>query len=351
MKPQGSPTFAEAMSSVLGQASGFSPEPLAAFLTDICQGRADPRETMSMLAALSARPADVDMSVLIARFIATEAQDRCGQTPVDAHNIVGTGGGAPSFNISTTTAFVAAAAGVPVLKSGSASYSSSSGAIDFLKAAGIRLATTRAEIDEDLETLGVSFYMPGSFSRLLQRFAMAAVPRPLKHYAPYLNTIGPTLPFFALRGQLVGVSCLERMPFYQDMFAALDGSETWLVHGHAGYDEACSFSQNTVLMHKETWKKEVFSGRDLGFGQGSSKSLLGGSAEENVAITKRLLAGKIYGPPRDCVVLNAALLISQWDQTLPLDECIDAAEEALVSRRAQVLFEKAGSVFTLRAAS
>lgn len=303
--------YPEAMAGLLGGEADADAGALARFLAVVTHGRADPRETIGVLCAMSARRPSPAAIVALVRAIEGDAPARARELEAfRAVNIVGSGGGAPSFNISTTAALIAAACGVKVLKSGSAAYASASGAVDLLKRAGIALSRSPAQAAERLERHGVAFYSPGDFSPLLKRLAMAAAPRPLKTYAPILNRIGPLLRLLPLAGQLTGIARAEDAAWYAEHFRLLGRRDVALVASEAGLDEACSFAANRLWrVASPDAPGEVVDPASLGLAPGDLATIAGGSPERNLAILEAVLAGEGTRQARESAALNAALLI------------------------------------------
>lgn len=281
---------------------------LRRFMLHAARGNADNRSICTVLVALSGHRLDPALAETLVRVIEETAQTaQILDQDWNAVNIVGTGGGIASFNISSTAAILAAATGLRVLKSGSAAYSSAVGAIDFLRAARIPIAQNADYVHSALEQHGIAFYMPGTFSPLLKRFAIAAAPFRLKTMAPVLNRIGPMLRLLPSSGQLTGVACLSDLAWYADVFGRLGQQNIRLIANPLGLDEACSIGVNQLCSVGQDSITEIGSG--LGFQAGDPKDLRGGDAYVNLEITRAILCGEGPIVARESVMLNAALLI------------------------------------------
>lgn len=326
--------FPEAIAGLLGGGVDQDASALACFLSAVAHGKADPRETIGALAAFSARPASAPAIVALVRAVEADAPARCGELDgCGAVNIVGSGGGAPSFNISTTAALIAAASGVKVLKSGSAAYSSASGAVDLLRQAGIALSRSPDQAARRLERHGVAFYSPGDFSLLLKRLAMAAAPRPLKTYAPILNRIGPLLRPLPVAGQLTGIASAGDASWYAGAFRLLGRCDVSLVASEAGLDEACSFTRNRLWRVGEAGAaaEEEIDPVALGLAPGGLADVAGGSPAQNLGILEAILAGEGTVQARESALLNAALLIRLAGAEERLEDALMRAREAIAS--------------------
>ena len=335
-RPADQTGFAEVMAAVFDPAPRPDWTPLAPFLREAARGAVDHRDIAAVMAGLSARTFDEAVALILVAEIevgASTAATLAAGSDWDAVNIVGTGGGIPSFNISSTAAILAAACGVRVLKSGSASYSSASGAMDFLRAAGIAPVRSADEAAARLDRDGIAFYSPGTFSPLLMRLAMAVAPRPIKHYAPLLNRIGPMLRLLPTRGQLTGIANPGEMLRYVALFRRLGRDGVTLVGNEAGLDEACSFAPNGIAqVSGGLIRIGSLDPAALGLAPAAPAEIRGGGPAENVKLARRILAGEVTGAAADCVALNAALLIcTRSGSTSDLPQALAETRRVLAS--------------------
>ncbi|MFV0386835.1 anthranilate phosphoribosyltransferase [Paracoccus sp. (in: a-proteobacteria)] len=329
--------FVACMQALLHRADNRTGQALRRFLLRAARGEAERHAICSLLTAMSLRTPEPALAEILVRVIEeTALTEPCLAQDWNAVNIVGTGGGLPSFNISTTAAIIAAATGLRVLKSGSAAYSSNVGAVDFLRASGIAMVQDVAQAQEMLDRFGIAFYMPGTFSPLLKRLAMAAAPFPLKSVAPVLNRIGPFLRLLPSSGQLTGVARASDLGWYREVFGRLGPRNVHLVANPLGLDEACSFSVNELWSLDSDRIRRL--GCDLGLSAGEPADIRGGDLDANLAISRAILAGN--GPPAatDCVLLNAALLICTAAGPDRLGHALTEARHALSTGAAQALF-------------
>ncbi len=213
--------------------------------------------------------------------------------PIGAVNIVGSGGGPATFNLSTAAAIVAAAIGVPVIKTGSRGYTSRCGSVDLLHLLGIPLATSHEEIAELVERRGIAFAGPFVYPAEIGLLAKRVFPRDWRTLGAFVNRIGPFLAAVGADAQLTGVSDPSLLPLYE---ALPPRRRLWLVSNAAGVDELVSFADNEI--HGETTLPRR--------SNGSLDDLRG--AEDIVGQFHALLGGE--GPPAalDSIALNAAAL-------------------------------------------
>ena len=162
-----------------------------------------------------------------------------------AVNIVGTGGGPKTFNLSTAAALVAAAMGVRVVKTGSRGYTSRYGSVDMLDRLGIRLTASYSETAESLERFGVAFAGPFVYPQEIALLAKEIMPLDLRVIGRFINSIGPFLAAMPVSAQLTGVSNPVLLPSLRYLAARAD-REMWLCHNDLGVDELLGFADNVI---------------------------------------------------------------------------------------------------------
>ncbi|NUB45448.1 hypothetical protein GEU84_013700 [Fertoebacter nigrum] len=260
-------------------------------------------ETVAILAALSAAPSDPDMMRSFVRYIRQTYPPVALPSAGDAVNIVGTGGGRSTFNISTTAAFVAAAAGVKVLKSGSSAYSSSVGSGDILNALGLARAPSDAFTDAMLSETGLAFAAPQRYAPVCKRLAIAALPLDFKVIGRFVNTLGPLICPYDMRAHVIGVSSL-RLFGQLHQIAQLLAVPALLVHSDLGVDEFLSIGTNSWLWAQDE-QARLQNASALGLGQGSLDDLAGGDLSHNIAMMTAILKGQGNRTSTETVALNA----------------------------------------------
>jgi len=215
-------------------------------------GGLDHARSVALLASLTTELPD---AATLANLLVSLTERRMGASGGDAvfdeHwpgtvNIVGTGGGPKTFNISTAAAFVAAASGVKVVKTGSRAYTSSLGSVDLLERLGIRPTMTAGRTFEQVDRFGLAFAGGFVYPAVLARLARNVLPLSMKAFGRFLNALGPFLPALPVAAQVTGVSA--RMP--QERLHGLADSVTdrilWLCTNDLGADELLPFTDNTV---------------------------------------------------------------------------------------------------------
>jgi anthranilate phosphoribosyltransferase len=161
-------------------------------------------------------------------------------------NVVGTGGGPATFNISTASAFVAAAAGVRVVKTGSRAYTSSLGSVDLLERLGVRQTSSRQETEEMLDRHGIAFAGPFVYPAELARLARTVAPLSMKPFGRFLNAVGPFLAGLPVAAQVTGVSHIMPLEDLRALAGSLTGRTVWLCANDRGADELLGFADNVV---------------------------------------------------------------------------------------------------------
>ena len=218
-------------------------------------------------------------------------------------DIVGTGGDDhDTINVSTTSAIVAAGAGVPVAKHGNYSVSSSSGSADVLEEVGVPIGLEPYEVEAAIETTGLGFMLAPTFHP-----AMKAVIGPRKELGvrTVFNVLGPlTNPANAER-RVVGVYDPELVPVLARAMARMDIEHAMVVHG-SGLDEIAVHDETRVAeVRGETTEEYTLAPGDVGVGRHDLEAVFGGSPEENAADLEGLVRGSRNGAKRDIVLANA----------------------------------------------
>ncbi|MEV8532233.1 hypothetical protein [Streptomyces sp. NPDC051211] len=200
-------------------------------------------EAVAVLASISTR---TPATPTLESFLGSLA-DRSAPLPArwpGVVNLVGTGGGPATFNLTTAAVLVAAATGVPIVKTGSRGYSSRYGSIDILDRLGIPTARSYAECEDLLGRFNLAFASGFVYPAELTELARAVLPYGIQQIGRFVNVLGPFLAAVPVEVQLTGVSS----PELWDSFAELAADRRiWLVRNGLGVDELLSFTANTVL--------------------------------------------------------------------------------------------------------
>lgn len=217
-----------------------------AFFERLAAGRLHRGEAAAVLAALSTRMPDAE--TVGALFDSLDARRTAPDVVLSgAVNIVGTGGGPRTFNMSTAAAIVAAACGVRVVKTGSRAYTGRYGSTDLLGRLGVRLTGSYQETAETLDRLGIAcagtFVYPAEIALL----AKEIVPLAWRSLGGFVNTVGPFLAGVPVTAQLTGVAGDAPPPGLHLLACRDPAKRVWLCHNDLGADELVSFGTNVIL--------------------------------------------------------------------------------------------------------
>ncbi|MGW7583195.1 hypothetical protein ACWGKU_28190 [Kitasatospora sp. NPDC054768] len=205
----------------------------------------DRAQAAALLAGLTTRLPDPDTLAALVTSL-TERTPHPGPAHPHSVNIVGTGGGPATFNLSTAAALTAAAIGIPVVKTGSRAYTSAAGSVDLLERLGITLTSGHAATADHLARHNIAFAGPHVYPPPLTRLARTLYPLTLKPFGAFLNTLGPLLATVPVTAQLTGVSTPAALDALRPLAARLPARTVWLAHNRTGADELLPFADNTL---------------------------------------------------------------------------------------------------------
>ncbi|MDO8964355.1 MAG: anthranilate phosphoribosyltransferase [Coriobacteriia bacterium] len=294
----------------------------------VMDGDATPAQIASLVTAMRMKGETVDEITGFARAM------RARVTPVRPRatgllDTCGTGGdGLQTFNISTTTAFVVAGAGVPVAKHGNRAVSSRSGSADVLEALGIRIDLSAGDMARCIDEAGVGFLFAQSLHASMRH---AGVPRREIAIRTVFNILGPLTNPAGARRQLLGVYDPALAPVMAEVAGRLGAERVMVVHGHPGMDEVSVSGPTKVAEYAdgEVRTYELDPER-VGIALGSFAALAGGDAAFNAAILRDILGGT-HGAPRDIVLMNAAAALLTAGAVEDLAEGVARARHSIDS--------------------
>ena len=278
-------------------------------MNQIMSGEATPLQVASFLTALRMKGESVEEITGAARVM----REKAHRVSVKAKTVLdtcGTGGDRKgTFNISTTSAFVVAGAGVSVAKHGNRSVSSQSGSADVLGALGVKVDAPKERVEQCIDTIGIGFL----FAPLLHEAMKYAVqPRRDIGIRTVFNLLGPlTNPAMASH-QLLGLYSGDLVGTVAHVLKNLGSMRAMAVHGLEGLDEISLCGPTRVAELNDGQVKEyLIEPEQLGLRKCRLEELRGGNAEQSAAIVRAILQGH-KGPARDVVLLNsgAALYVS-----------------------------------------
>ncbi len=254
-------------------------------------------------------------------------------------DIVGTGGdGVGTFNISTTSAFVVAAGGVPVAKHGNRGVSSKSGAADVLECLGINLNLSPEQSEKILEQSNICF-MFAQLYHLSMKYA-APVRREMG-VRTIFNVLGPLSNPAGATMQLMGVYDRKLVEPLAQVLSNLGVVRGLAVSGSDGMDEVTLTGETHVceIRHGELTVYDI-TPEQFGLSRCKLQDLAGGKPEENARITREILSGQEKGAKRDVVVLNAAMALYLGIDNCTVPDCIKMAQEIIDSGKAAAKLEE-----------
>lgn len=248
----------------------------------------------------------------------------------DVMDIVGTGGDeVGTFNISTTTAFVVAAGGVPVAKHGNRSVSSKSGAADVLEKLGINIAITAEHSQKILDEINLCFMFAQTYHSSMKHCAPVRREMGIR---TIFNILGPLANPAGANMQLMGVYDENLVEPLAKVLSNLGVKRGMVVHGCDGLDEATLTTRTKVCeIERGVLSSYYLDPEELGLKYCTMAELIGGDAEENAKITRSILNGSEQGAKRDIVVLNAALCLYLAGRAATIKSAIPLAKDLIAS--------------------
>jgi anthranilate phosphoribosyltransferase len=298
----------------------------------IMTGQATPAQIGGFLIGLRMKGETVDEIAAAARVM----RELATPVPVSGEHLVdtcGTGGdGASTFNISTASALVAAAAGARVAKHGNRSVSSSCGSADVLEAAGVNLELTAEQVAQCVERIGVGFmFAPKHHSAM--RHAIG--PRKEMGVRTLFNLLGPLTNPAGAPNQVLGVFSAEWLEPLARVLEKLGSQHVLVVHADDGLDEI-SIGSATQVAELKQGKVERYriAPEQFGLQTADVQSLAVANARESLALIRQVL-DDIPGAARDIVLLNAGAAIYACGIAGSLEQGVEAAKRAISSTKAK----------------
>lgn len=253
--------------------------------------------------------------------------------------IVGTGGdGSDSFNISTTAALIISAAGVPVAKHGNRAASSRSGAADCLEALGVNISLEPERAAELLEEAGICFLFAPKYHTAMKY--VGPVRRELgirtvfNILGPLTNPAGPNM-------EIMGVYDASLLDSMAHVLSRLGVRKGMVVYGEERLDEISVCGPTRVCMFQgDRFEHRTIIPEELGLKRYAKEELMGGTPQENAAITLAVLKGEERGAKRDAAVVNAAAALFVAGKAGSLKGAVKLAEDTIDSGKAGKQLER-----------
>lgn len=303
----------------------------AAVLAEIMEGRTSEVQTAAFLIALRAKGETVPELVGLARTM------RALATPVstsraDLVDTAGTGGGPSTFNVSTTAALVAAAAGCAVAKHGNRSNTSKCGSADLLEALGVDIELDPEQVGRCIDEVGFGFMFAPRHHRAM---AHVVPVRKALGVRTIFNFLGPLTNPAGAERQLLGVADRHYQETIAEALVGLGSVRAMVVSAEDGVDEISIAGRTRVIEVRDGGTEEHFvSPGDFGLAEAELTEVAGGTPEENAAAVRAVLAGEA-GPRRDLVLLNAGAAIYVGGRADTLAAGVESAGETIDAGNAQ----------------
>lgn len=303
---------------------------MAECMKEIMEGKATDAQIGSFLTALRIKGETVEEITGAAKIMREKATTI--RAPEGVLDTCGTGGDmSHTFNISTTTAFVVAGAGVPVAKHGNRSVSSQSGSADLLEAIGIKIDLTPEKVESCLFETGFGFLFAPLFHPAM-KFAIG--PRREMGIRTIFNILGPITNPAGAKRQILGVYSDTLTETLAMVLGNLGADDAIVVHGEDGLDEV-SITSRTKVSRFNYGKTENYyiEPEDLGLKKSKIEDIRGGTKEDNATISLSILKGE-KGPRRDIVLMNSALALIASGKTGDIKTALSMSADAIDSGNA-----------------
>ena len=302
-------------------------------MNEIMSGETTPTQNAAFLAALSTKSARAETTSEIAGCAAAMRDHAVRvESDYDLFEIVGTGGdNAGSFNISTTSALVAAAGGMKVAKHGNRAASSKCGTADCLEALGVNIDQSPDKCRELLDKVGICFFFAQKYHTSMKY--VGAIRKELG-FRTVFNILGPLTNPGSPKMQLLGVYDEYLVEPLAQVLIDLGVKRGMVVYGKDKLDEISMSAPTKVCEFKDGWfRSYTISPEDFGLTRCEKKELVGGTPAENAAITRAILGGE-RGPKRDAVLMNAGASLCIGGKADNMAEGIKLAGEIIDSGKA-----------------
>ena len=304
-------------------------------MTEIMSGQTTPTQNAAFLAALTTKSTKAET---IDEITGCAVAMRNKAIPVEHEGmevleIVGTGGdNAHTFNISTTSAMIVAAAGVKVAKHGNRAASSDSGAADCLEALGVNIQQSPQMCRKLLEEVGVCFMFAQKYHTSMKY--VGAIRRELG-FRTVFNILGPLTNPAKPEVFMLGVSDAYLCEPVAKVLSSMGVKHALVVYGKDKMDEVSPSCETAVCELRDGFYRTiVIKPEDFGMVRGEKSEIVGGTPDENAAITRGILRGEITGTKRNAVLLNAGCAIYAANKADSIADGIKIAAEMIDSGKA-----------------
>lgn len=295
-------------------------------MNEIMSGKATPVQMSAYLTALALKGETIDEITASAAGMRAHCIKLLHD--MDVLEIVGTGGdGSNSFNISTTSSLVIAAAGVPVAKHGNRSASSKSGAADVLEALGVDITIPPERSAQLLKDINICFLFAQNYHVAMKYVAPIRKELGIR---TVFNILGPLSNPAGANMELMGVFDESLVEPLAQVMAKLGVARGMVVYGRDRLDEISMCESTAVCEIKDGWFQSYeLTPEQFGYERCDKSELTGGTPEENAEITRAILEGREKGAKRQAVCLNAGAALYITGRTETIEEGVKLAEKLI----------------------
>lgn len=325
-----SKTPSEALAALVTQRYPIPAEVWGDFWDRLAAKSLHPGEALAVLASLTTRIPDGESVAALLQSL-QERNPRPDPPSRRTVNIVGTGGGPSTFNLSTASAFVAAAMGARVIKTGSRAYASRTGSVDLLDRLGIRQTSSYEQTEEMLDSFGMACAGPFVYPKELRLLARQILPFDMKTVGRFFNLIGPFLAAVPVSLQITGVSDHSVLDTFRQLTAQDPSRDYWVCWNDLGADELLSIADSHVYdsAHDE---ERVLRPAELGLSARPFEDLLPvPDLDQTVDHFLALISAE--GPPGavESIKLNAAALAINGDVAPDWPTALELAADTMTA--------------------
>jgi anthranilate phosphoribosyltransferase len=328
------PVLTEAIDRVAG-GEDLSADEAARVLAEVMAGESSEAETAAFLIALRAKGETVAEIAGLARTM-RELADSV-QVDGDLVDTAGTGGGRPTFNVSTTAAFIAAADGCRVAKHGGRSNTSQCGSADVLEALGASIELEPAGVADCIESVGFGFMFAPRHHQAMKHVVPV---RKQLAVRTVFNFLGPLTNPAGARRQVIGVSDDRFLATIAGALGELGTENALVVSSADGIDEfSASGATHVVELKAGALETYEVTPEQVGLERAADGAVGAGTPEQNAEVLRRVLAGE-PGTERSLAVLNAGAAIYVGEGAKTIADGVRRAEEAIDSGAAGALMNR-----------
>lgn len=308
-------------------------------ITDIREDKLSEGQISGFLVALVMKGTTLEETAYIARAMRKNCVPIRPNRTQELMDTCGTGGGLSTYNISTATALISAAAGIPVAKHGSRSISSLSGSADVLEALGVNIVLTPEQAAQLIDEINIAFIYAPLFHPVMGKVLAPEAALGIKTI--FYTIIGPLInPAFAPR-HLLGVYKPELLSQVATVAKEIGYTRAMFVHGLDGLDEISLIGKTRILELKDGALHEYeIAPEDFGLPRCTLEQIKTGTPEDNAATIRGVFDGSIRDARRDAVLLNAAGALIIGDKATDFADGIKKVAELIDSGRAMETLEK-----------